>query len=64
MTFPPFFFVVVFRRGVLPVGLNSLRFGLAWSPASIPRFAVAVEGKVIHFLRRVGGFEKREMGER
>jgi len=52
---------------LLPVGLNSLRFGVSWSPAS-SRFAVAVEGHVIHFFRRVGGFaararERRERGE-
>jgi len=51
-------FFLCFSGGLLPVGLNSLRSGLAWSPAASvpPRFAVAVEGRVIHFLRRVGGF--------
>jgi len=43
------------RRGLLPVGLNSLQFGLSWSPTPVPGFVVAVDGDMIHFLRRVGG---------
>jgi len=60
VTFLDFFLCALFRRGLFPVGLNSLRSGLAWSPASPPRFAVVVERHVIHFLRRIGGFERQK----
>jgi len=48
------FLFIFFRRGLLPVGLNSLRPLLSLSPVH-PNLAVAVDNRVIHFLRRVGG---------